>query len=293
MTQSSSGRRWSNVLVERWGHAPGELPSLTPRATEVAVLLRGRTLVDRVGSGMRQVRHGHPGTVWLCPSGINEDYINVAQPIEDCLHIFLPDRPFAESMLRDLDIDPSKVELRYETIDQDAFIDSVASLIVSELSHETSAGPLLMETLGLALSAHLVHRYSAVNIRPKPAGEKPIDRKRLARVMDFIHCNLDTDLSVATLASIACMSPAHFARSFRAATGRPPHEYISEQRLSLAKQRLRDVNNTLADIAAAAGFSSPSNFARAFRNAVGVTPTQFRAGTDACHAGGAPRTGVG
>jgi AraC family transcriptional regulator len=87
MFETSSARRWSNLLVERWSHAQGELPSLTPRDTEVAVLLRGRTLVDRIGSGMRQVTHGRPGTVWLCPSGIKEEFINVAQPIEDCLQL--------------------------------------------------------------------------------------------------------------------------------------------------------------------------------------------------------------
>jgi AraC family transcriptional regulator len=278
MLETSNARPWTNLLAERWSHAQGELPSLTPRDTEVAVLMRGRTLVDRIGSGMRQVTHGRPGTVWLCPSGISEEFINVAQPIEDCLHIFLPGRPFDEAMLRDLDIDPRRVELRYEAIDQDLFIDHAAAQIAAELAHESSAGRLLVETLALALSAHLVHRYSALDVRPTLPRDvdKPLDRRRLSRVMEFIHCNLDSDLSVAELASIACMSAAHFARSFRAATGQPPYEFISHLRLRLAKQRLLTEEIQIAEIALAAGFSSQSNFTRAFRKAVGVTPGQFR-----------------
>jgi AraC family transcriptional regulator len=279
MLQTSNARRWSNLLAERWSHAPGELPPLTPRDTEVAVLLNGRSLVDRIGSGMRQVTHGRPGTVWLCPAGIREEFINVAEPIADCVHIFLPARPFDETMLRDLDIDPRRVELRYEAVDQDPFIDQIALQIVDELTHESSAGRLLVEALGLALSAHLVRKYSAFDVRPKSAadGDKPLDARRLSRVIEFIRGNLDSELSVAELASIACLSAAHFARGFRAATGQPPHEFISHERLCRAKQRLLGEHVQIAEIALAAGFSSQANFTRAFRKAVGVTPTQFRA----------------
>jgi AraC family transcriptional regulator len=279
MLQTSGERRWSNLLVERWSHGAGELPPLTPRDTEVAVLLNGHSLVDRVGSGMRQVTHGRPGTVWLCPSGITEEFINVAEPLQNVLHIFLPGRPFEETMLRDLDIDPKWVELRYEAIAQDTFINQIAGQILQELNHESSSGRLLMEALGIALSAHLVHKYSAAEIRQPPArnSDKPLDARRLARVVEFIRGNLDAELTVTQMASVACMSAAHFARSFRLATGSPPHEFVSLQRLALAKVRLLSEDSQISDIALAAGFSSQANFARAFRKAVGVTPAQFRA----------------
>jgi AraC family transcriptional regulator len=279
MRQTSSERRWSNLLVERWSHAAGELPSVTPRDTEVAILLDGHSLVDRIGSGMRQVTHGRPGTVWLCPSGITEEFINVAEPLQDVLHIFLPGQPFEKTILRDLDIDPRRVELRYEAIAQDAFINQIASQIVLELSHESSSGRLLMEALGLALSAHLVHKYSAADIRQQAArgADKPLDARRLGRVVEFIRSNLDAELTVIQMASVACMSAAHFARSFRLATGSPPHEFVSHQRLALAKMRLLSEDSQIGEIALAAGFSSQANFARAFRKAVGLTPAQFRA----------------
>jgi AraC family transcriptional regulator len=279
MLQTSSARRWSNLLAERWTHAAGELPALTPRDTEVAVLLNGNSVVDRIGSGMRQVTHGRPGTVWLCPSGIKEEFINVEEPIQQCLHIFLPGQPFDETVLRDLDIDPRRVELRYETVAQDAFIGQVAGQILSELDQESSSGRLLMEALGLALAAHLVHKYSAVDLRQPQlrCSDKPLETRRLKRVMDFISQNLDADLTVTQLAQVACMSAAHFARSFRLATGLPPHEFVSHQRLECAKMRLLKGDVQIGEIAFAAGFSSQANFTRAFRKAVGMTPAQFRA----------------
>jgi AraC family transcriptional regulator len=281
MLQTSNDRRWSHLLAERWTHESGDLPSQLPRDTEIAILLRGNSLVDRVGAGMRQRTHARKGTVWLCPAGIREDFIRVEHPIQECLHVFLPGKPFDDTLLKDLDIDPSGISIRYEAIDQDVFIEHVADQILRELAAESSTGRLLIESLGRALSAHLVHSYSATAVRLKPsnAAHKPLDPKRLVRVTEFISASVERDFTVDELASVACMSPAHFSRSFKAATGKAPHEYLSLQRLDLAKRLLASSDRLLVDIAYATGFSSQANFNRAFRKAVGTTPSRFRAQT--------------
>lgn len=279
MLQTSNAKGWSNLLAERWSHAPGELPSLTPRDTEIAVLLSGRSLVDRMGAGMRQRMRARRGTVWLCPAGIEEEFIDIAEPVEDCLHLFLPARPFSEMMLRDLDIDPARMELRYESVEYDPFIESVALRIADELDEESAAGRLLVESLGGALAAHLVQRYSARTLRPEVRQplDKPLHRARLSRVIEFVEVHLDEDFTVADLASVACMSTSHFSRGFRAATGMTPHGFVSGRRLERVRERLVADDRPIAEIAIAAGFSSQANFTRAFRKATGVTPAQFRA----------------
>ncbi|SFJ87841.1 helix-turn-helix domain-containing protein [Bradyrhizobium sp. cf659] len=279
MLQTSNDRRWSHLLAERWSHEPGDLPPQLPRDTEIAVLLRGNSVVDREGAGMRQRTFGRKGTVWLCPAGIREDFIRVENQMQECLHIFLPGQPFDDTMLRDLDIDPSGMSIRYESIDQDIFIEHVAARILGELEQETSTGRLLVESLGRAFSAHLVHCYAATSVRLKQpyAGQKPLDARRLSRVTEFIDASVERDFTVKDLASVACMSPAHFSRSFKAATGAAPHEYVSRQRLDLAKRLLSTSDRPLVDIAYAAGFSSQANFNRAFRKAVGTTPSLYRA----------------
>ena len=278
MLQTSNDRRWSHLLAEIWSHEAGELPSQLPRDTEIAILLRGHSHVDRRGAGMRQRTLGKRGTVWLCPAGISEDFINIENPIQQCLHVFLPGKPFDEAMLKDLDIDPSGISIRYEAIDRDIFIEHVADQILREMQAETSTGRLLIESLGNALSAHLVHSYSATSVRPKhlAGAQKPLDPKRLSRVTEFISASVERDFTVNDLASVACMSPAHFSRSFKAATGTAPHEYVSRQRLDLAKRLLVTSDRLLVDIAYAAGFSSQANFNRAFRKAVGTTPSLYR-----------------
>ena len=106
---------------------------------------------------------------------------------------------------------------------------------------------------------------------------KQIDCRRMARVMAFVGQHIEQNFTVADLADVACMSPAHFARSFKLTTGRCPHEFVSRIRLTLAKRMLADHQLPISDVALSAGFSSQSNFARAFRDATGMTPRDYRA----------------
>jgi len=279
MLRTSNDRRWSHLLAEIWSHEAGELPPQLPRDTEIAIQLRGHSLVDRRGAGMHQRTLGKKGTVWLCPAGISEDFINIENPMQECLHIFLPGKPFDETMLKEFDIDPSGISIQYAAIDRDPFIEYVADQILKEIEAETSTGRLLIESLENALSAHLVHTYSATAVRLKQfsGADKPLDLKRLTRVTEFINASVERAFTVNELASVACMSPAHFSRSFKAATGTAPHEYVSRQRLDLAKRLLLTSDRLLVDIAYTTGFSSQANFNRAFRKAVGTTPSAYRA----------------
>jgi AraC family transcriptional regulator len=80
------------------------------------------------------------------------------------------------------------------------------------------------------------------------------------------------------MAAVARLSPYHFARQFKTATGLPPHQYVIARRVERAKQLLRgDDDFSLAQIAVHAGFSDQSAFSNHFKRVVGVTPRQFRA----------------
>jgi AraC family transcriptional regulator len=79
------------------------------------------------------------------------------------------------------------------------------------------------------------------------------------------------------MAAVARLSPYHFARQFKAATGLPPHQYVIARRVDRAQQFLQDGGDlSLAEIAVCAGFSDQSQFCRHFKRIVGVTPGQFR-----------------
>ena len=131
----------------------------------------------------------------------------------------------------------------------------------------------LREEIVLAISWELGAEGSA-----NPFTGKRIDSRRMLRVMAFVRQHIERNFTVADLADVACMSPAHFARSFKATTGQCPHQFISQVRVTLAKNMLADHHLPISDIALSTGFSSQSNFSRAFRGATGMTPRDYRAG---------------
>jgi AraC family transcriptional regulator len=83
-------------------------------------------------------------------------------------------------------------------------------------------------------------------------------------------------LTLEELAREACLSPFHFARSFKAAMGVSPHRYLLQRRLDHAKAMLKAGAVPMTDIALTCGFSSPAHFASSFKRATGVTPSLFR-----------------
>jgi AraC family transcriptional regulator len=105
---------------------------------------------------------------------------------------------------------------------------------------------------------------------------EPLPPRILRRIRDRIEAELDTELSLASLAKESGYSRAHFLRMFRAATGLTPHQYVLERRLSTAQQLLRQSKMLLADIALKCGFSSQTHMNDVFRKRLGVTPLEYR-----------------
>ncbi|MDX8350865.1 AraC family transcriptional regulator [Cognatiyoonia sp. IB215182] len=99
---------------------------------------------------------------------------------------------------------------------------------------------------------------------------------RIARAIDYIEAHLGDDLSIATIASAAGMSPSWFQSAFRAATGRPVFAYVRERRLVRARHHLADHRLSLTQIAHTCGFSSHSHMTRLFTAHYGASPRDMR-----------------
>jgi AraC family transcriptional activator FtrA len=98
----------------------------------------------------------------------------------------------------------------------------------------------------------------------------------LAGVLDWAAAHLDGELTVATLAAEARMSPRSFARHFRAATGTTPQRWLAEQRLQRAELLLEDTDLPVDVVAQRSGFGSPDTLRHHFTRRRGTTPTAHR-----------------
>lgn len=104
---------------------------------------------------------------------------------------------------------------------------------------------------------------------------------RLQNVLKYIEHNLDQDLTVDQLCSIAHFSKFHFHRQFANYIGMTVARYVLLLRLRQASYRIAfEETVKIIDIALNAGFESPESFTRAFKNAVGKSPSAFRKNPD-------------
>jgi AraC-like DNA-binding protein len=99
---------------------------------------------------------------------------------------------------------------------------------------------------------------------------------RLGPALSVIHADAGHPWTVPELAALSGLSRAAFARIFQLALGQAPMQYLSEWRMTLARDHLRAGGLTLAQIGARTGYASPYTFAAAFRRHHGVPPGQWR-----------------
>jgi AraC-like DNA-binding protein len=82
--------------------------------------------------------------------------------------------------------------------------------------------------------------------------------------------------TVAGLAHEVGISRAGFARRFTETVGEAPMTFITNLRLALAADLLRDDDTTIAAVAREVGYASPFALSTAFKRSFGVSPHQHR-----------------
>ncbi|MCU0569022.1 MAG: AraC family transcriptional regulator [Oculatellaceae cyanobacterium Prado106] len=156
---------------------------------------------------------------------------------------------------------------------------------------ETAASQLERDSRFLWTLTQLVIRHAgqcpgAIAVHPESTA--------MHRVRDYLHDHATESVSLKELAAIAQLTPLRLLRSFQRTFGLPPHAYLIQLRVAIAKQRLAElaflkaegdagVNDgrspgSIAEVAYEAGFTDQSHLNRHFKRLVGVTPRQYLMG---------------
>jgi AraC family transcriptional regulator len=86
--------------------------------------------------------------------------------------------------------------------------------------------------------------------------------------------------SLSRIAAAVDIHPCHLAHAFRDHFGESIGSYARELRLNWAVGQLADASQSIAHVAAAAGFCDQSHFTRDCRRRLGMTPAEYRASMD-------------
>ena len=103
-----------------------------------------------------------------------------------------------------------------------------------------------------------------------------IRNRLMLRARDAMDRKFSEPQDIPALARIACVSEAHFIRTFRATFGETPHRYLQRRRVERAMFLLRNTNRSVTDICLDVGFTSLGTFGRTFQEIVGESPLTYR-----------------
>jgi transcriptional regulator GlxA family with amidase domain len=106
--------------------------------------------------------------------------------------------------------------------------------------------------------------------------DRELTNRLMLRARDAMDREYRHELDITALAEIACVSQAHFIRTFKATFGETPHRYLQRRRVERAMYLLRTTTDEITDICMNVGFSSLGTFSRTFTGIVGETPTRYR-----------------
>jgi AraC-like DNA-binding protein len=98
----------------------------------------------------------------------------------------------------------------------------------------------------------------------------------VAEALRAIHSHPERPWTVQSLAALAGLSRAPFARRFTETVGSPPLTYLTWWRMITAARLLRESDRPLRAVAARTGYVSEFAFAKAFKREFGVAPGRYR-----------------
>src|SRR5262249_42420681 len=102
------------------------------------------------------------------------------------------------------------------------------------------------------------------------------DAPTLEPLLSWLVTTLDQAHTVESLAVRAHMSTRTFARRFRAETGTTPHDWLTAQRVLLARRLLEETQLGIDAVAVRAGFGEAAALRHHFTRRVGSTPHRYR-----------------
>jgi AraC family transcriptional regulator len=173
------------------------------------------------------------------------------------------------------DLPTKYVELVPHFHANDPLLHHIELVLQATSNADSTAEGLYTEVLTNALAVHLLRRYAACGhtASEMTGGLSPA---KLKRTIVYIQAHLEQELSLTTLAAMVHLSPDHFARLFKQATGQTPHQYVLECRIARAKQLLAETDMPLSAISLQVGCTDQSYFTALFRKHVTMTPKAYR-----------------
>lgn len=268
---SNASTDWGGLYLQYHRQPPPQM--VEHSCLQHRIIINDRSLqspVIETFEGQNQLNPVSRGTVRVLPAN-TRNWVYWEAEHQFMVLAFEPDllvRQIAQTT------DINSVELLPIINPADPLIHSIGLTLKAELESGGVGGRLYVDAMTTALMAHLLRHYSVQKYSLPPI-VNGLPKRTLRQVVDYIHEHLERDLTLATLAAIACMSPSYFSSLFKQSTGLSPHQYVIRCRIERAQQLLKQGKLSIAEIAYSLGFTHQSHFSHHFKRLVGSSPKAF------------------
>lgn len=150
---------------------------------------------------------------------------------------------------------------------------SLAAALERELAGEDYGRELLCHAALLRLLVRIGRELRRTDA-PRPGPVKP-GNERVAAILRYLDRHLTEDICIDDLAERFFLSKYHMMRLFRRETGTTIHGYLTQRRLTLARELMRG-GMSATDACFRSGWRSYCSFTRAYGRHFGSTPTGRR-----------------
>lgn len=144
----------------------------------------------------------------------------------------------------------------------------------NELGSRICAESELLAIIGTLIMHFSVERD---NVSASVMSEK--QRKILSIMLDHIHRNFKSDITLKELADLTGMNVSYISNFFKTHVRINFHEYLTRKRLENAIWMLNNTDDSILNIAVEAGFPDAKAFYTAFKKYFGITPKVYRCST--------------
>ncbi len=157
-----------------------------------------------------------------------------------------------------------------------------ARLALQEAKEKRAGGNSVLARLGELMFMELVRRHAQTLPMDRTGWLAGLRDRQVGRALNLLHGEPRRAWTLELLARETAMSRSSLVERFSAYTGLPPMQYLQKWRLQLAARQLAEGSDSIATVAAGAGYESEAAFSRAFKKMAGVPPAAWR------NAAGAP-----
>jgi AraC-like DNA-binding protein len=155
--------------------------------------------------------------------------------------------------------------------------DRLVSLLAEEVARERPGQEAVLDRLlDLLLVATLRGWFNRPDAEA-PAWYRAHGDPTVGPALRLLQQHPDRPWTVASLAEEVGVSRATFARRFSELMGEPPMRYLTQWRLAVAADLLREQDATVASVARRVGYATPFALSAAFTRERGISPSQHRA----------------